>query len=126
MGKMDLGNDDGDENNLSVDISDAAQRKEAMEEQEELMEMIGQKLENMDLDGVWWMQEATRRPTSNVLNIFGTTQRMRNMNMPKVEGYWLRKHFKCQAYLGNIENEAAFPRKHYFGVYEMSLKWSLK
>jgi hypothetical protein len=29
MGKMELGNDDGDEYNLSVDTSDAAQRKEA-------------------------------------------------------------------------------------------------
>ena len=36
-----------------MDTSDAAQRKEAMKEQDELMEMIGQKLESMDLDGVW-------------------------------------------------------------------------
>lgn len=71
-----------------MDTSDAAQRKEAMKEQDELMEMIGQKLESMDLDGVWILiQEATRRPTSNVLNIFGTTRRMQNVNMPKVEGH---------------------------------------
>jgi hypothetical protein len=52
MGKMDLGNDIGDEYDLSVDTSDSAQRKEAMAEQEEFIEMIGQKLESMDLDGV--------------------------------------------------------------------------
>ncbi len=71
-----------------MDTSDAAQRKEAMEEQEEIMEMIGQKLESMDLDGVWIMiQEATRRPNSSVLNIFETTRRMQNVNMPKIEGH---------------------------------------
>jgi hypothetical protein len=87
-GKDELGYDDGGEYNLSMDNSDAAQRKEAMEDQEELVEMIGQKLESMDLDGVWIMtQEATRRPTSNVLNIFGTTRRMQTVNMPKVEGH---------------------------------------
>jgi hypothetical protein len=48
--------------------------------------MIGQKLERMNLDGVWVMiQEATRRPTSNILNIVGTNRRMPNVNMPKVE-----------------------------------------
>jgi hypothetical protein len=52
------------------------------------VEMIGQKLESMDLEGVWIMiQEATRWPTSNILNIFGTNRRMQNVNMSKVEGH---------------------------------------
>jgi hypothetical protein len=72
MGKVNLGNDDSKKYNLSVDTSDAAQRKETLEEQEELTEMIGQKLERADFDGVWIMiRGATRRPTSNVLNVLG-------------------------------------------------------
>ncbi len=49
--------------------------------------MIGQKLESIVLEGVWIrIQEATRRPTSNVLNIFGTIRRMQRVNISKREG----------------------------------------
>ena len=48
---MDLGNDDDDEDNLSVDTSEAGQRKKANAEQKGLIKMIEQKLESMELDG---------------------------------------------------------------------------
>lgn len=50
MGKMDLGNDD-DEDNPNVDTSEAGQRKKVQAEQDGLIKMIEQKLESMDLDG---------------------------------------------------------------------------